>query len=253
MPSRVILIPTYCEKENIRTLVSGIREATADSADWNILFLDDSSPDGTADEIEAIAGDDPGIQLLRRPEKEGLGAAYLHGFRQVLSSEQPAPADRVFMMDADLSHQPQSLPELDAALESGCDMVLGSRYVQGVSVLNWSILRLNLSYGANRYIRALSGMPFSDCTSGFRALRADLVRDLAGLRIRTSGYAFLVEMLFTLWRRGYRIGEVPIVFVERTRGRSKVSPGVFIESLLLPPRLGIRSLLRPSSRAASNR
>jgi dolichol-phosphate mannosyltransferase len=233
--------------------VSGIREATSGSSDWSILFLDDSSPDGTAEEIEGIARADQGIRLLRRPEKEGLGAAYLHGFREVLTSGKPDPVDRVFMMDADLSHQPQSLPELDAALESGYDMALGSRYMHGVSVLNWSILRLNLSYGANRYIRAFSGMPFTDCTSGFRALRTDLVRDLTGLRIRTSGYAFLVEMLYTLWRRGYRIGEVPIVFVERTRGKSKVSPGVFVESLLLPPRLGIRSLLHPASRRPSDR
>jgi dolichol-phosphate mannosyltransferase len=146
------------------------------------------------------------------------------------------------MMDADLSHQPVHLLEIDRALDHH-ELVLGSRYIQGVSVLNWSILRLNLSYSANKYIRFVTGMPFSDCTSGFRGFRSDLIPVLLRCSVNASGYAFLVETLFDSWKAGTDVGEVPIVFVERRRGSSKVSPGVFMESLLTPLKLRLKSLL----------
>lgn len=201
------------------------------------MFIDDDSPDGTASVVEELAREDEGVRLLRRPRKEGLGLAYLEAFGLVKDS---GIWERVFMMDADLSHQPLHLSQLDRGLDDH-DFVIGSRYIHGVSVLNWSILRLNLSYLANKYIRTLTGMPFSDCTSGFRGFHAGVLPRLMSSRIKASGYAFLVETLFDAWLGGTDIEEVPIVFVERRRGDSKVSPEVFMESLLTPLRLRLRS------------
>lgn len=187
-----------------------------------------------------VSRDDPGVMLLRRERKEGLGRAYRHAFGHVLES---GSWDRVFMMDADLSHQPMHLGALDEALDRH-SMVVGSRYLTGVSVLNWSIARLNLSYGANKYIRLVTGMPFTDCTSGFRGFRSGILPVLISSNIKASGYAFLVETLYDVWRSGQDIGEVPIVFVERREGSSKVSMQVFLESLLTPVRLRLRRLIR---------
>lgn len=202
------------------------------------MFVDDGSPDGTADRVRELMKRDPGVHLLCREKKEGLGHAYRAAFREVSGGGR---WQRVFMMDADLSHQPRHLRELDAALEEH-SFALGSRYMRGVSVLNWSIVRLNLSYAANRYIRLLTGMPFTDCTSGFRGFHSSLLPVLISSGIKTSGYAFLVETLFDVWRQRTDIAEVPIVFVERRRGASKVSLPVFLESLMTPLRLRFRSL-----------
>jgi dolichol-phosphate mannosyltransferase len=231
-----VLIPTYNEAPNIEPLYNSIRE----QCDFHLMFIDDGSPDGTALKVEELARKDRKVLLLQRGRKEGLGNAYRDAFRRVRAE---GGWDRVFMMDADLSHQPAHLSAIDRALEDHA-FVLGSRYIHGVSVLNWSILRLNLSYCANKYIRLLTGMPFSDCTSGFRGFHSSLVPVLLSSSINTSGYAFLVETLFDAWKTGTDIGEVPIVFVERRRGSSKVSPGVFMESLLTPMRLRLRSILR---------
>lgn len=203
------------------------------------MFIDDDSPDGTAGVVADIAESDAGVRLLRRERKEGLGRAYQDAFRRIHSSGE---YQRVFMMDADLSHQPAHLTRMDRALDSYA-FAVGSRYIQGVSVLNWSILRLNLSYMANKYIRVVTGMPFSDCTSGFRGFHATLLPVLLSSRIKSSGYAFLVETLFDVWKSGTSVGEVPIVFVERRSGSSKVSTAVLMESLLTPLRLRFRSLL----------
>lgn len=189
--------------------------------------------------VRYLMKNDSSVHILERSEKEGLGNAYMDAFRRVRDQ---GCWDRVFTMDADQSHNPRHLPELDNALES-YQFVLGSRYIKGVSVLNWSIVRLNMSYTANKYIRFLTGMPFSDCTSGFRGFRAGLLPTLISSRIKASGYAFLVETLFNIWKSGSRIGEVPIVFVERKTGESKVSAAVFLESLLTPLRLRISNLL----------
>ncbi len=202
------------------------------------MFIDDNSPDGTAQRIQSLVEQDPGVQLLKRKTKEGLGQAYREAFGKVHESDR---WDRIFMMDADLSHQPLHINEIDSALDDHA-FVVGSRYLRGVSVLNWSIIRLNLSYSANRYIRLITGMPFSDCTSGFRGFHADLLPLLLSKDIKSSGYAFLVETLYDVWKNGTDICEVPIVFVERTSGDSKVSMQVFIESLVTPLRLRIKSL-----------
>ena len=201
------------------------------------MFIDDNSPDGTAEKIRILAADDPGVLLLNRKVKEGLGQAYKEAFQKVLES---GSWDRVFMMDADLSHQPQHLKMIDNALDEHT-FVVGSRYLKGVSVLNWSILRLNLSYSANRYIRFLTRMPFSDCTSGFRGFRSEVLSVLLSSGIKSSGYAFLVETLYDVWKSGIDIAEVPIVFVEREWGDSKVSMDVFFESLFTPIRLRLGS------------
>ncbi len=173
------------------------------------------------------------MRLLRREGPRGLGNAYREAYSKVLEEGW----DRVFMMDADLSHPPTHLTGLDRALD-GSDMAVGSRYLRGVSVLNWSIVRLNMSYAANRYIRTVTGMPFSDCTSGFRGFRSGLLSLLTGGTV-TSGYAFLVESLYRVWRSGARVEEVPIVFVERERGSSKLTLPVLLESVVTPLRLAL--------------
>ncbi|NOQ22615.1 MAG: glycosyltransferase [Candidatus Aegiribacteria sp.] len=232
--SRIILIPTYNEVQNIQPLYDSIRRECS----YDLMFIDDSSPDGTARRIQNLMEKDPGVQLLNKKVKEGLGQAYREAFQRVYESDR---WDRIFMMDADLSHQPMHLKEIDSALDDHA-FVVGSRYLKGVSVLNWSIIRLNLSYSANLYIRLLTGMPFSDCTSGFRGFHSGLLPLLLSSDIKSSGYAFLVETLYDVWKNGTDIGEVPIVFVERESGDSKVSMQVFIESLVTPLRLRIKSL-----------
>lgn len=220
---------------NIQPLYDSIRRECG----YDLMFIDDNSPDCTAQRIEDIMKIDPAVQLLRRKKKEGLGQAYREAFQKVHESDR---WDRIFMMDADLSHQPQHIKEIDSALDDHA-FVVGSRYLRGVSVLNWSIIRLNLSYGANRYIRLITGMPFTDCTSGFRGFHSDLLPLLLSTDIKSSGYAFLVETLYDVWKNGTDVTEVPIVFVERTSGDSKVSMQVFFESLVTPLRLRIRSFL----------
>lgn len=206
--------------------------------DFDLMFIDDSSPDGTVEEIQKLIKKDPEVHLLEREAKEGLGQAYKEAYKEVFESGR---WDRIFMMDADLSHQPLHLEMIDNALD-GHAFVVGSRYLKGVSVLNWSIVRLNLSYAANRYIKLLTGMPFSDSTSGFRGFRSEVLPILLSSEIKSSGYAFLVETLYDVWKKGTDIGEVPIVFVERKRGDSKVSMRIFFESLFTPLRLRINSL-----------
>lgn len=170
---------------------------------------------------------------MKRRRREGLGNAYRDAYQYVAEQSQ---WDRIFMMDADLSHQPVSLTEIDKALDDS-DFVVGSRYLKGVSVLNWSIIRLNISFAANRYIRLITGMPFFDCTSGYRGFRREVIPILFSSGIKASGYAFLVETLYGVWKRKYSIKEVPIVFEERNEGDSKISAEVFFESLITPIRL----------------
>lgn len=202
------------------------------------MFIDDSSPDGTADLIQQLVESDGGVTLLRRGEKKGLGQAYRAAFRHV---KEIGKWKRVFMMDADLSHQPSHIRRIDEALDK-YHFVIGSRYLKGVSVLNWSIMRLNMSYAANKYIRFITRMPYTDCTSGFRGFHSDVIPALLSSGIKASGYAFLVETLYGVWKEGIEIGEVQIVFVERKKGDSKVSSGIFIESLFTPIRLLFRGL-----------
>jgi dolichol-phosphate mannosyltransferase len=235
----LVVLPTYNERDNIERVSAGI--LAHDFA--RLLVVDDASPDGTgrlADEIAARSGGR--MDVLHRTGARGLGLAYVDGLRRALGSG----ADAIVQMDADLSHDPKYLPDLAAGL-ARYDLVIGSRYMHGVSVVNWPLHRIALSAFANRYIRTITGLGPSDCTSGFRMWRTEALRRLPLDAPRASGYAFLTEMLYEAGRHGLTIGECPIVFVERAEGYSKVSRRVLAESLLTPWRLVLRGgRLRPA-------
>ncbi len=234
----LVVLPTYNERPNLERIAAGILQVP----DTNLLVVDDGSPDGTgqlADElVEKHAGR---IEVMHRTGPRGLGRSYVDGLRRALETD----AEAICQMDADFSHDPRYLPDLIGAL-STFDLVIGSRYLSGVSVVNWPLQRIILSTFANRYIRLITGLGPRDCTSGFRAWRRTALARLPLESPRTNGYAFLIEMLFEAARRGCRIGEVPIIFVERQQGYSKVSSAVLTESLLTPWRLILRGgRLRP--------
>jgi dolichol-phosphate mannosyltransferase len=228
-----VVLPTYNERPNLERVTAGIL-----SHPWaSLLIVDDASPDGTGEIADELAAAHPGrVEVLHRTEPRGLGLAYVDGLRQALGSD----AEAIGQMDADLSHDPKYLPDLMAGLDAH-DLVIGSRYLRGVSVVNWPLHRLVLSTLANRYIRFVTGLEPTDCTSGFRVWRREALAALPLDNARANGYAFLTEMLYEAGRRGCRIGEAPIVFVERQEGYSKVSTRVLVESLLTPWRLLFRS------------
>lgn len=238
----LIVLPTYNERPNIERVTEGILQH-----DWTrLLVVDDASPDGTgaiADSLAAsrFAGR---MKVMHRTGPRGLGRAYVDGLRCALTTD----ADAIGQMDADLSHDPSYLPALRAGLEQ-FDLVIGSRYMRGVSVVNWPVHRIALSAFANRYIRTVTGLQANDCTSGYRLWRREALAMLPLDAPRASGYAFLTEMLYQAARRGCRIGEAPIVFVERQEGYSKVSKKVLVESLWTPWRLILDGgrLRRPST------
>jgi dolichol-phosphate mannosyltransferase len=226
----LVVLPTYNERPNIERVTEGILRH-----EWaRLLVVDDGSPDGTGAIADSLAsGRYAGrMEVMHRNGPRGLGRAYVDGLRRALSTQ----ADAIGQMDADLSHDPKYLPDLRAGLDQ-FDLVIGSRYTRGVSVVNWPLHRIALSAFANRYIRAVTGLRARDCTSGFRLWRREALAGLTLDHLRASGYAFLTEMLYQAAGRGLRIGEVPIVFVEREEGYSKVSSPVLFESLLTPWRL----------------
>ncbi len=234
----LVIIPTYNERDNLPILV---RQILA-SPDLHVMVADDGSPDGTGDVAEGLAREFPGrIQVLHRTGPRGLGRSYLDAISRAVKDDWTA----ICQMDADLSHDPQYLPDMLAALDDH-DLVIGSRYLHGVSVVNWPLRRIMLSAFANRYIRFVTRLKVRDCTGGYRCWRREALARLPLDRIVSEGYAFLVEMLYDAWRTGCRITEVPIVFVERRHGTSKVSSGVLIESLLMPWRLVLRGGRRRS-------
>jgi dolichol-phosphate mannosyltransferase len=229
----LIVVPTYNERENLPQLVRGVLAYDG----HRMLVVDDASPDGTGQVADRLAIENPGrIEVLHRTGARGLGRSYIDGLQRAIAS---SDVDLVCQMDADLSHNPEYLPSLIAATAT-YDVVIGSRYLNGVSVVNWPLHRLFLSAFANRYIRAVTRLTPRDCTSGFRCWRREALARLPLGRMVSDGYAFLVEMLFEASRRGCSIGEVPIIFVERRQGQSKVSTGVLIESLITPWRLALR-------------
>jgi apolipoprotein N-acyltransferase len=219
----LVVLPTYNERATIREVVTRVL-ATVPEAD--VLVIDDGSPDGTGDLAAAIAAGEPRCRLLRRPRKSGLASAYLTGFRQALDEGY----DRVVEMDADLSHRPEDLPRLLEGSRS-FDLTIGSRYVPGGAVTNWSRSRVALSQAGNRYARVLLGFPLTDATSGFRVFRRPLLEALLRDGIRSGGYAFQIELAYRSWRAGWRVGEVPITFSEREHGRSKLSRAIIVEAL----------------------
>lgn len=228
----LVVLPTYSERANLERVTELV--LAHDFA--NLLVVDDASPDGTGELADALATRWPGrLTVLHRTGPRGLGRAYIDGLSRALEM---AP-DAIGQMDADLSHNPSYLPDMVRALETH-DLVIGSRYLRGVSVINWPVHRIVLSAFANRYIRFVTGLAPTDCTSGFRLWRREALLRLPIRHARTSGYAFLTEMLYEAARLRCRIGEVPIVFVERQEGYSKVSQKVLWESLLTPWRLILR-------------
>jgi len=233
----LVVVPTYNERDNLPLLARGVLAYPG----FRLLVVDDGSPDGTGEVADALGATYPGrVEVMHRKGKRGLGRSYIDGLRHALTS---TDAELICQMDADLSHNPEYLPALTAAAASA-DVVIGSRYLNGVSVVNWPLHRIFLSTFANRYIRAVTQLSPTDCTSGFRCWRRDALARLPLDSMVSDGYAFLVEMLFDAARNGCRIGEVPIIFVERRQGQSKLSSNVIVESIIMPWRLRVRGARR---------
>jgi len=233
----VVIVPTYNEKENIAKLVPQMAQAfKQNKIDGRILIVDDNSPDGTGREAEALARKYP-VSVLHRKEKAGLGAAYIAGFWDCLEKG----ADVICEMDADLSHNPKHFPEIIRAI-NGADVVLGSRYIPGGGTVNWGLKRQLISRNANRLARTMTGVPVNDMTGGYRAYKAKVLRSISLDNVRSSGYAFQVELLYRAFQRGYRIKEVPIVFRERERGISKLSRTDIICFFTLCLKLGLQRI-----------
>jgi len=228
----LVITPTYNERDNLPDLVRAVLARDG----YRMMVVDDNSPDGTGDVADALAREFPGrVDVLHRTGPRGLGRSYIDGIRRAIEDT----ADVICQMDADWSHDPQYLPALVAATATH-DVVIGSRYMNGVSVVNWPLQRIILSAFANRYIRAVTRLQPSDCTSGYRCWKRETLASLPLGRVVSEGYAFLVEMLFQAAEHGARIGEVPIIFVERRKGVSKLSGSVILESMLTPWRLVLR-------------
>jgi dolichol-phosphate mannosyltransferase len=233
----LVVVPTYNERDNLPILASGVLAYPG----FRMLVVDDGSPDGTGQVADGLATEYPGrVEVMHRTGKRGLGRSYVDGLRHALAT---TDAELIFQMDADLSHNPEHLPAMTAA-SANADVVIGSRYLNGVSVVNWPLHRIFLSAFGNRYIRIVTGLSPADCTSGYRCWRRDALARLPLDAMVSDGYAFLVEMLFDAARNGSRISEVPIIFVERRQGQSKLSSNVLIESLVMPWRLTLRGARR---------
>ncbi len=224
-----VVIPTYNERENIGELIPRVLEIPR----FRVLVVDDNSPDGTAEIVRDLARGEPRIGLLSRPGKQGLGRAYLAGFRRALDEG----AEFICEMDADFSHDPRYLPDLLAAAETRYDLVLGSRYVRGGGTVNWGLARQLISRGGNVYARAILGLPISDATGGFRCYRRRVLETLDLGAIQSNGYSFQIEMVYRTRRAGFRVGEVPIIFPDRRVGQSKMSRRIVLEALLTVWRL----------------
>lgn len=236
----MVIIPTYNEKENIEAIISAVMNLPID---FHVLVIDDGSPDGTADIVkELMNGKYSGrVHIIERAGKQGLGTAYIAGFQWAIEQK----ADYIFEMDADFSHNPQDLMKLyDACANEGADVAVGSRYVSGVNVVNWPMGRVLMSYFASKYVRFVLHIPVHDTTAGFVCYKRRVLETIEMDKIRFKGYAFQIEMKFTACKCGFRIKEVPIVFVNRVLGTSKMSGGIFSEALLGVIRLKISSWFR---------
>jgi dolichol-phosphate mannosyltransferase len=228
-PAVIVVVPTYNERENLPVLIAGLMQ----HQNVNVLIVDDDSPDGTGAAAHELAERHPErIRVMHRRQNRGLGRSYVDGLKLALDG----PVDLICQMDADLSHDPAHLPSLIAAA-GHADVVIGSRYVAGGRIVNWPLRRRLLSRFANIYVRTVTRLSARDCTSGYRCWRRDALATMPLDRFISDGYSFLVEMLYVAARRGCRIAEVPITFVERRQGESKLSRGVLIESAIAPWRL----------------
>ena len=237
MPERaLVIVPTYNERENISRLIESV---LGQDPRIEMLIVDDGSPDGTGPIVADISKRNPRVHLLERPRKMGLGTAYLAGFRWAIEQAY----DFVFEMDADFSHDPSHLPQFLTAIQDA-DLVLGSRYRNGkVTVVNWPIRRLLLSYFANVYARAVTGLPVWDGTGGFKCFRRKVLEAIDLSAVRSNGYAFQIEMSFRAWKSGFHLVEIPIVFVDRTEGESKMSKAIVREAIWMVWRLRLLAIL----------
>lgn len=241
MNDALVIIPTYNEKENALAIAAAVlREAP-----WaDLLFVDDNSPDGTGQILDGLAAREPRVHVLHRKGKEGLGRAYIAGFQWALERHY----EFIFEMDADFSHNPADLKRLRAGAERA-DLVLGTRYKDGIRVVNWPLHRLLLSKGAAIYVRLVTGLPVTDPTGGFKCYRRAVLECIELSAIRSNGYSFQVEMSHTAWRAGFLINEVTITFEERREGASKMSGGIVQEALLMVWKLLFRARLRRNNPA----
>jgi len=231
----LVIVPTYNERENITRIIGSILEQ---DARLEVLVVDDGSPDGTGEIVEDLMQHETRVRILKRPRKMGLGTAYIAGFRWALQESY----DFIFEMDADFSHDPAHLPQFLSAIEDA-DLVLGSRYRNGkVTVVNWPIKRLLLSYFANVYARIVTGLPVWDATGGFKCFRRKVLEAIDLSHVRSNGYAFQIEMSFRAWRKHFKIVEIPIVFVDRTEGQSKMSRAIVREAIWMVWRLRLWAL-----------
>jgi dolichol-phosphate mannosyltransferase len=233
MPAAVVCLPTYNEHENLPRVIEALAPLGV-----RVLVIDDNSPDGTGELADRLAAEHEWISALHRTRKEGLGPAYLAGFREVLDGE----AAYILEMDADLSHDPADVPRLIAACEAGADVALGSRYTEGGGVRNWGRLRRFVSAGGSLYARFLLDVPTRDLTGGFKCFRREVLEGIDLDAIRSRGYAFQIELTYRALRAGYEVVEVPIVFSDRTHGHSKMSRAIFVEAVLRVPLLRLAAV-----------
>jgi len=232
----LVVVPTYNERDNIENLVA---EILVQSDDIDTLIVDDNSPDGTGAIIDRMASANPRVHVIHRAGKLGLGSAYREGFKYALAQK----AEYIVEMDADFSHDPAMLPLFLEKIKE-YDVVVGSRYLNGVSVVNWPIRRLILSYCANVYARTITGLKISDCTGGFKCFRRNVLESIQLDGIKSDGYSFQIEMNYRCVENGFRVGEIPIIFIDRHAGESKMSKKIIREAVIMVWKLKLNSLLR---------
>jgi len=238
----LVIIPTYNEKENIEKI---IRKVFSLDFFFEILIIDDGSPDGTAEIVKELQKEFPALHLEQRRGKLGLGTAYIHGFKWALDKEQ---YQYIFEMDADFSHNPDDLIKLRDACTQGADIAIGSRYVRGVNVVNWPMSRVLMSYFASMYVRIITGITIQDATAGFKCYRREVLATIPMEKIKFVGYAFQIEMKFTALNYGFKVVEVPIIFTDRTEGTSKMSTRIFREAFLGVIQMKVSSWFRKYDR-----
>lgn len=253
MNRAIVIIPTYKERENIKAIIEAV---FTQPMEFHVLIVDDNSPDGTAEIVEGLQNyynhNHTRLHLLKRPGKQGLGTAYIAGFKYALAKGY----DYLLEMDADFSHDPKDLVHLLHACESGgADLSIGSRYATGVNVVNWPMGRVLLSYFASMYVRLITSMPIADTTAGFVCYSKKVLQTIPLDKIKFVGYAFQIEMKFVAWKYGFNLVEVPIIFTERVRGESKLSPGIFKEAFFGVIQMTVSSWFKkyiPSQASVSN-
>lgn len=234
MKKSIVIIPTYNEIDNIKKMLTRVHEVLPGT---HILIVDDNSPDGTGDYVNEISENDDRIKLIRRAGKQGLGTAYVAGFKYMLANGY----EIAFQMDADFSHDPSELANMLNEIEN-YDLVIGSRYIQGVNVINWPMRRLLLSYFANKYSRIVTGIPVKDATGGFKCFRRSVLEAIDLDNVKSNGYSFQIEMNFKAWKKGFKIKEIPIIFYERMEGHSKMSKKIVREAVFMVWKLRLRSI-----------